>query len=91
MSAGLYQFTLQSSNIKSLYAASGQLLDSIRTLPQVQDVSSDLLLGNPQASVQIDRDRAGSLGVSAAQIESALYSAYGSGQASTIYTPNNEY
>jgi hydrophobic/amphiphilic exporter-1 (mainly G- bacteria), HAE1 family len=91
VSAGLYQFTLQASDINALYAASGQLLDSIRTLPQVQDVSSDLLLGNPQASIQIDRDRAASLGVTASQIETALYDAYGSGQVSTIYTPNNEY
>ncbi len=91
VSAGLYQFTLQSSDIDALYAASGQLLDSIRKLPQLQDVSSDLLLGNPQASIEIDRDRAASLGVTASQIENALYDAYGSGQVSTIYTPNNEY
>ncbi|HEY5218408.1 MAG TPA: efflux RND transporter permease subunit [Gemmatimonadaceae bacterium] len=91
VSKGLYQFTLQSSDITALYAASQKLLDSVQALPQLQDVSSDLLLGNPQASIEIDRERAASLGVTAAQIEQALYDAYGSGQISTIYTPNNEY
>ncbi len=88
---GQYQFTLTSADIKSLYPAAQQLLDSVSTLPQVQDVSSDLQLGNPQASIEIDRERAASLGVTADQVETALYDAYGSRQVSTIYTPNNEY
>ena len=54
-------------------------------------MTSDLQLGNPQASVEIDRERAASLGVTAQQVEMALYDAYGSRQVSTIYTPNNEY
>ena len=54
-------------------------------------MTSDLQLGNPQASIVIDRERAASLGVTAQQIESALYNAYGSRQVSTIYAPNNEY
>ncbi|MDE3215206.1 MAG: efflux RND transporter permease subunit [Gemmatimonadota bacterium] len=88
---GQYQFTLQGSDIDALYAASQQLVDSIRRLPQLIDVSSDLQLGNPQASITIDRERAASLGVTAQQVETALYDAYGSRQVSTIYTPNNEY
>ena len=88
---GLYQFTLQSSDIATLYPAAAQLLDSVRQSHLVQDVSTDLLLGNPQASIEINRERAASLGVTAEQIESALYNAYGSRQVSTIYTPNNEY
>ena len=48
-------------------------------------------VSNPQVDVEIDRDRAASLGVTADQIESALYDAYGARQVSTIYTPNNEY
>ena len=88
---GQYQFTLTSADIQSLYPAAQQLLDSLTKLPQVQDVSSDLQLGNPQASIEIDRERAASLGVTASQVETALYDAYGSRQVSTIYTPNNEY
>ena len=91
VSKGQYQFTLTSADIQSLYPAARQLLDSVMTMPQVQDVSSDLQLGNPQASIEIDRERAASLGVTASQVETALYDAYGSRQVSTIYTPNNEY
>src|SRR5574341_1209835 len=53
--------------------------------------SSDLQITSPQILVDIDRDRASALGVTAEQVESALYSAYGSRQVSTIYTPSNQY
>jgi HAE1 family hydrophobic/amphiphilic exporter-1 len=87
----LYQFTMQSSDIAALYPAAQRLIDSARSSTVLQDVTSDLQLGNPQASIQIDRERAASLGVTPQQIEMALYNAYGSRQVSTIYTPNNEY
>jgi hydrophobic/amphiphilic exporter-1 (mainly G- bacteria), HAE1 family len=82
---------MQSSDIAALYPAAQRLIDSARSSRQLQDVTSDLQLGNPQASIQIDRERAASLGVTPQQIEMALYNAYGSRQVSTIYTPNNEY
>jgi len=91
VSKSLYQFTMQSSDIASLYPAAERLVSRARESNLLQDVTSDLQLGNPQASVQIDRERAASLGVTANQIETALYNAYGSRQVSTIYTPNDEY
>ena len=91
VSKSLYQFTMQSSDIATLYPAAERLVDEARKSPLLQDVTSDLQLGNPQATVQIDRERASTLGVTAAQIEMALYDAYGSRQVSTIYTPNDEY
>ena len=60
-------------------------------LPGLQDVTSDLLIANPQVNVNIDRDKASALGVTAEQIEDALYTAYGQRQISTIYAPNDEY
>ena len=87
----LYQYTLQSANIDTLYAASRELERRLAALPQLIDVTSDLKIGNPQVDVQIDRERAASLGVSAQQIEMALYDAYGSRQVSTIYTQDDEY
>jgi HAE1 family hydrophobic/amphiphilic exporter-1 len=48
-------------------------------------------LKNPQVNVEMNRDKASALGLSAQQIEDALYFAYGSRQASTIYAPNNQY
>ena len=63
----------------------------IAALPGLQDVTSDLQIKSPQVSVEIDRDKASALGVTAEQIENALYNAYGSRQVSTIYTPTNQY
>jgi len=57
----------------------------------LQDVTSDLQVQNPQLSVEVDHDKAYALGVTPAQVSDALYSAYGTRQISTIYTPNNEY
>jgi len=91
VSKSLYQFAMQTSDIATLYPAAQRLVDEARKSNLLQDVTSDLQLGNPQASVEIDRERASSLGVSVRDIEGALYNAYGSGQVSTIYTPNNQY
>ena len=86
-----YQFTLQSPDIATLDSAAKRMEARMRGIQEIQDVTSDLQIANPQVNVQIDRDRAASLGVTAQQIESALYDAYGSRQVSTIYTPNNQY
>ncbi|HEU4641987.1 MAG TPA: multidrug efflux RND transporter permease subunit [Gemmatimonadaceae bacterium] len=86
-----YQFTLQSPDIQTLYDAAGKLEARLHDIPGLQDVTSDLQISSPQVDVRIDRDRAASLGISADQIEQALYNAYGSRQVSTIYTQNNQY
>ena len=86
-----YQFTLQGSDTDELYSNSMLLLQKINELPGLLDVTSDLQITNPQVNVEIDRDKASSLDVNANQIESALYSAYGDRQISTIYAPNNTY
>jgi HAE1 family hydrophobic/amphiphilic exporter-1 len=90
-SKSLYQYTLQAPDIEALDSAAKRMEARMRNIPQIQDVTSDLQIANPQVIVDIDRDRAASLGVNATQIESALYDAYGSRQVSTIYTPNNQY
>jgi HAE1 family hydrophobic/amphiphilic exporter-1 len=74
-----------------MYDASNTLLKRMQQIPGLQDVTSDLQIKNPQVDVKIDRDRASSLGISADQIERALYNAYGARQVSTIYTQNNQY
>ena len=86
-----YQFTLQSPDTQELYRATAELESKLRGLHELQDVTSDVQLRNLQINVGIDRDKAQALGLSAQQIEDALYSAYGSRQISTIYTPNNTY
>jgi hydrophobic/amphiphilic exporter-1 (mainly G- bacteria), HAE1 family len=91
LTKSLYQFTLQSPDMAGLYDASKQLEAKLRALPDLVDVTSDLQISNPQATVVINRDRAAALGVTAEQVEKGLYDAYGSGQVSTIYTPTNQY
>jgi HAE1 family hydrophobic/amphiphilic exporter-1 len=86
-----YQFTLTSPDTETLYSASNNLLERMRQIPQLQDVTTDLQIANPQVNVNIDRDKASAVGVSAAQVEDALYTAYGQRQVSTIFAPNNEY
>ncbi|MFL5310503.1 MAG: efflux RND transporter permease subunit [Myxococcales bacterium] len=91
LTKSLYQFTLQDADTKELYRAAPEMEARMRQLPGLQDVTTDLLIRNPQVNVDIDRDKAASQGITPQAIEDALYTAYGSRQVSTIYAPNNEY
>jgi HAE1 family hydrophobic/amphiphilic exporter-1 len=91
ISKSQYQYTLQGSDVEELYRIVPQLAAKIQTLPGFLDVTTDLQLRNPQVNIEINRDKASSLGISAEQIEDALYSAYGSRQISTIYADTNQY
>jgi HAE1 family hydrophobic/amphiphilic exporter-1 len=86
-----YQFTLQGINQKELYDFIPIIEAKLNTLPGFINVTSDLQIAQPQATVKIDRDKAAKLGVTLAQIENTLYSAYGEKQISTIYTSSNQY
>ncbi len=86
-----YQFTLQSPDTEELYREAAKFQDEVAKLPGILDVTSDMLIANPQVNVNIDRDKASALGVTAQQIENALYAAYGQRQVTTIYAPNDEY
>jgi HAE1 family hydrophobic/amphiphilic exporter-1 len=91
LTKAIYQYTLQSPDTQELYYWAPILLEKLRGLPALQDVNSDLQITSPQITVDINRDKAGALGVTADQIESALGAAYGSKQVSTIFTPSNQY
>ncbi len=86
-----YQFTLQGTDTDELYRLAPMLEGKLRGVPGLQDVTSDLQIANPQVNVAIDRDKAKVTGLSAETIEDALFSAYGSRQISTIFTPTNTY
>jgi HAE1 family hydrophobic/amphiphilic exporter-1 len=86
-----YQFTLESPDTRELYRRAAELELKMHQIPGLQDVTSDLQIKNPQVNVGIDRYKASALGVSAEQVEDALYDAYGSRQISTILTPINQY
>jgi len=86
-----FQFTLTDADLGELYQWAPKVEEKLRAIPGFQDVNSDLQIKNPQVDINIDRNKAAALGVTPQQIESALYSAFGSKQVSTIYTPTNEY
>ena len=86
-----FQLSLSSPDAAELAQANARLLERLRVLPQLREVSSDLQHNGLQAYVQIDRDAAGRLGVSVAAIDAALYNAYGQRLVSTIYTQSAQY
>ncbi len=91
ISKSLYQYTLQDADTATLYAWAPKVEAALRAMPGLQDVTSDLQLNQTRVALEIDRARAAALGVSASQIENALYSAFGQRQVGTIYTSTNQY
>ncbi|HTG11378.1 MAG TPA: efflux RND transporter permease subunit, partial [Candidatus Eisenbacteria bacterium] len=91
LTKGQYQYTLQDADLQVLYQWAPILYERMKGLPGFLDVNSDLQITSPQVLVEIDREKASALGVTAVQIEAALNNAYGSPQVSTIYTPTNQY
>src|SRR5262245_32551125 len=92
VSKSLYQYSMQSPDRELLYSASRSLVKALgANVNGLQDLTSDLAVTSPQINVQIDRDKAAALSVTANQIENAFYDAYGPRWVSTIYAPVNEY
>jgi HAE1 family hydrophobic/amphiphilic exporter-1 len=91
VSKSLYQYSMQSPDREELYATARKLKSALATVPGLEDLTSDLEISSPQVNVEIDRDKAAALGVTANQIENAFYDAYGPRWVSTIYAPVNEY
>lgn len=87
----LYQYVMFGPDMEELFGSSEKVEAAMRGIPLLLDVNSDLELKNPELRVDIDRERAAALGVTPAQVELALQSAYGSREISTIYAPNNDY
>jgi HAE1 family hydrophobic/amphiphilic exporter-1 len=90
-SKSLYQFSIQGSDLASLYENAGKLEAALQGSAKVDNVTSDLQIKNPEIRVDLDRERAAALGITPRQVDEALYDAYGTRQVSTIFTPNNQY
>ena len=91
LGAALYQYTLQGENLTELNAWAPRMLQQMRALPQLVDVSSDQQDKGLQASVVIDRNTASRLGITPQLIDDTLYDAFGQRQVSIIYTLLNQY
>jgi HAE1 family hydrophobic/amphiphilic exporter-1 len=87
----MYQYVVRSANVEELYQWAPRIEQKLRALPGLVDVSSDLQIARPEVTVQIEREKASALGVSAQSIENALNNAYGAKQVSTIYTSIDQY
>jgi multidrug efflux pump len=90
-SGAQYQFTLQGDEVRELNEWGPQVLDTLRTLPELTDVTSDQQNRGLEASLVIDRDTASRLGISSAMIDNTLYDAFGQRQVSTMYRQLNQY
>ncbi|HUY03931.1 MAG TPA: efflux RND transporter permease subunit, partial [Rhodocyclaceae bacterium] len=91
MTSAQYQYTLQDTDLPELYRWTDTLMNQIRKLPGFVDVNSNLNNQSPVLDLQVDRDKLATMGLSFAQVEDALQSAYSARQISTIYGASNQY
>lgn len=90
-SKGPYQYTLQSTDVDSLYRSAENLLGHLRADAMFQGVTSDLERKTPQLNVEILRDQAYALGVNALDIEDALLFAFSGNRVNRIQTPIDQF
>ena len=88
---GSFQYTLQDSDIGELNEWSQKLLDKLRTLPQLADVTSDLLANAPRLQITINRDQASRFGISPQLIDDTLNDAFGQRQITQYFTQLKTY
>jgi multidrug efflux pump len=90
-SNAMYQYTIQSDTVQDLSKWGPIILDAMKRLPGLQDVSSDQQNGGLDELMTYDRVTAAKLGLTAQSLDSALYGAFGQSQVSIIYTQLNQY
>ncbi|KGL53674.1 efflux RND transporter permease subunit [Pantoea ananatis] len=86
-----YQFTLDDANSEDLVTWSPKLVAALQKRPEFNGVVSNLQDQGQVAYVELNRDKAARLGVTAADVDTALYSAFGQRLVSTIFTQSNQY
>ena len=86
-----YQYTLQDPDLDELGHWSNVMVEKMRTIPQLVDVTTDQQDTAPRTTLKIDRDLASRLGISAQAIDDTLYDAFGQRQVATIFTQLNQY
>lgn len=86
-----YQVTMQGQNLHELYQYAEQLRQRMLTISGLVDVTTDNQLTAPEVTMEVDRDKAASLQVDMADIQTTLYNALGSQQISTIYGESDQF
>jgi multidrug efflux pump len=89
--AAQYQYTMRGDNLKDLIDFAPRVLQELRTIQIIADVSSDQQDRGLQAMIQYDRATAARFGISPQLIDNTLYDAFGQRQVSTMYTSLNQY
>ena len=90
-SMAAYDYTLQADDIQDLRTWEPRIRQVLASLPELEDVNSDVQDFGMQTSLVIDRDAASRLGLTMAQIDSTLNDAFGQRQVGVIYNPLNQY
>jgi multidrug efflux pump len=86
-----YQYTLKSDNIADLRLWATRLADAMKRQPALTDVDTDQQENGVETFVDVDRDSAARLGVTARDVDNALYDGFGQRQVATIYGELNQY
>ena len=86
-----YQYTLQADDLASLRLWAAKLAEALKQFPDLQDINSDQEDHGLQTYVNVDRDKAARLGLTSADIDNALYDAFGQRQVSNIFNALNQY
>jgi multidrug efflux pump len=86
-----YQYSLEDPDINELNSWTPRVVDALRGLPELRDVSSDQQDRGLRASVLIDRTTASRLGITPQLIDDTLYDAFGQRQVSTMFAQLNQY
>jgi multidrug efflux pump len=86
-----YQYTLSDENLNELNTWAPQLLDRMRSMPELRDVNTDQQDQGLATNLVIDRDMASRLGITTTTIDNVLYDAFGQREVSTMYTALNQY
>ena len=86
-----YQYTLTDTDSNELNQWAPIVEAAMQKLPELQDVASDQQIAAPHVAIEIDRDAASRLGLSASVIDETLYDAFGQRQVATMYTATNQY
>lgn len=91
LSKALYQHTLQGSDLEELYKWTNILQEKVAKEPGFLDVNTDLQLKSLEARLILDQEKAARMGVNFDDVRQVLYSAFGTAQVATLYTPSNDY
>lgn len=86
-----FQYTLQSSDVDTLYKLAPDIRDRVAKIEGVRDVGIDLYVKNPQMTIEVDREASAIYGITVDQVRQELFNAFGARQVATIYTPSSDY